>query len=81
MENKPKTLRQAQGAERSRSITKEMTVAEVVGKYPQAVPILFGYGFHCAGCPAAKDETIEDLAKINQMDLKKLLASLNEAIK
>lgn len=62
-------------------ITKEMTIAEVVGKYPQAVPILFGYGFHCAGCPAAEKETIEDLAKINQMDLKKLLDTLNKAIK
>jgi len=58
-----------------------MTIAEVVEKYPQAVPIFLGYGFHCADCPAAKDETIEDLAKINQMDLKKLLDGLNKAVK
>lgn len=67
--------------ESAKKITKEMTIAEVIGKFPQAVPILFGYGFHCAGCPAASQETIEELAKVNQMDLKKLLESLNKAIK
>ena len=81
MEKANKTLRQAQGAERSRSITKEMTIAEATEKFPKVAPILMGFGFHCAGCPAAQSETIEDLAKNNQMDLKKLLASLNEAIK
>jgi len=64
-----------------KKITKEMTIAEVVERFPEANPILFGFGFHCTGCPAAQSETIEDLARNNQMDLKKLLASLNEAIK
>lgn len=58
-----------------------MTIAEVVENFPKAAPILMGYGFHCAGCPAAKEETIEDLAKNNQMDLEKFLDDLNKAIK
>lgn len=67
--------------EKVKKINKEMTIAEVVQNFPEAGPILFGYGFHCMGCPAAQSETIEELAKNNQLDLKKLLASLNEAIK
>lgn len=62
-------------------ITKEMTIAEVVEQFPKAAPILMGFGFHCAGCPAAQSETIEDLAKNNQLDLQELLESLNKAVK
>lgn len=64
----------------AQKITKDMTIAQVTEKFPQTNPILLGFGFHCAGCPAAEKETIEDLAKVNQIDLKKLLESLNKAI-
>ena len=62
-------------------ITKEMTIAEAVEKFPKLAPILMGFGFHCMGCPAAQSETIEDLARNNQMDLKKFLDDLNKAIR
>lgn len=67
--------------EKAKKITKEMTIAEAVESFPKVAPILMGFGFHCAGCPAAQSETIEDLAKNNQMDLKKFLDDLNKAIK
>lgn len=57
-----------------------MTIAEAVEKFPKAGSILMGFGFHCAGCPAAQSETIEDLAKNSQMDLEKFLEDLNKAI-
>lgn len=66
---------------KAQKITKEMAIAEVMNKYSKTVPILMGFGFHCFGCPMAQTETIEDLAKNNQIDLKKLLASLNNVIK
>jgi len=66
---------------KTRDIIKEMTIAQVVEQHPKAVSILMGFGFHCIGCPMAQSETIEDLAKNNQVDLKKLLDSLNEATK
>jgi hybrid cluster-associated redox disulfide protein len=65
---------------KTQKITKGMTIAQVTEKFPQIAPILMGYGFHCAGCPAAQSETIEDLANVNQMDLQKLLEDLNKAI-
>lgn len=67
--------------EKVKSITKEMTIAQVTENFPQAVPVLMGFGFHCAGCPAAQSETIEDLAKANQIDLAEFLKSLNNALK
>ena len=44
--------------EKVQKITKEMTIAEVVEKYPKAASILMGFGLHCAGCPGAQSETI-----------------------
>jgi len=67
--------------EKNQKITKEMTINEVFKKYPKTVAIFMSYGLYCVGCPAAQSETIEELAKANQMDLKKLLESLNKVVK
>src|SRR3989338_3248821 len=40
-------------------ITKDMTIGELVQKYPSAVEILLDEGVHCVGCGAAYWETIE----------------------
>ncbi len=40
-------------------ITKEMTVGEVVGKYPHLTDTLLKYGLHCVGCHASTWETLE----------------------
>jgi len=60
-------------------ITKGMTIQEVVKKYPKTVFVFIDYGLHCVGCPAAQNETIEEAAKLHQMDLEKLLKDLNKA--
>jgi hybrid cluster-associated redox disulfide protein len=59
-------------------ITKNMTVKEVINKYPRAVFVFIEYGLHCLGCPAAADETIEQAVKFHHIDLKKLLKDLNK---
>ncbi|MFH1575477.1 MAG: DUF1858 domain-containing protein [Candidatus Nealsonbacteria bacterium] len=64
-----------------KKITKEMTIAQVVESFPQTTPVLMGLGLHCAGCPAAQSETIEDLAKSNQMNLDEFLENLNNTTK
>ena len=66
--------------EKAKKVTKEMTIAEVIDNFPTAATILMGFGHHCVGCPAAEEETIEELAKSNQMDLEKFLKELNKAI-
>ena len=62
-------------------VTKEMTIAEVIEKYPKTASVFMIYGLHCFGCPLAQSETLEELARANQMDLKKLLKDLNKAAK
>lgn len=61
-------------------ITKEMTINEVIRKYPEAISTLLDYGMHCLGCPMAAPETIAEAVKAHKIDLKKFLEDINEAI-
>ena len=62
-------------------ITKEMTIGEVIKKYPKAIFVFMDYGLHCVGCPMAQNDTIEGAAQIHQLDLDKLLKDLNKVAK
>ncbi|MCL5018141.1 MAG: DUF1858 domain-containing protein [Candidatus Pacearchaeota archaeon] len=42
-----------------KEISKNMTFAEVLEKYPESANILFESGLHCIGCGGAMYETIE----------------------
>lgn len=70
--------------ERSRTITKEMKISEVVQKNPKTTSVFIDYGLHCIGCPMAageSSETIEEATKVHHIDLKKFLKDLNKAVK
>lgn len=62
-------------------ITKEMTIGEAIQKYPKTVFVFLDYGLHCVGCPMAEPETIEEAAKLHQIDLNKFLNDLNKVAK
>ena len=40
-------------------ITKDMTIGDVVMKYPQLVDLMQGYGLHCIGCSVNPFESLE----------------------
>jgi len=61
-------------------ITKDMTIGEVVSKYPQTAEIMMKHGMHCCGCSIAGMETIEQGAMGHGIDLKKLLNDMNKAV-
>jgi hybrid cluster-associated redox disulfide protein len=61
-------------------IKKEMLISEVVKNYPETTPLFLDYGLHCVGCSFAKDETIEEAAKVHQLNLEKFLKDLNKII-
>jgi len=62
-----------------KKIAKEMSISEVVKKYPKTTFVFMDYGLHCIGCPMALDETIEEAAKLHHLDLDKLLNDINKA--
>jgi hybrid cluster-associated redox disulfide protein len=62
-------------------ITKDITIGEIVEKYPQVVETLMGLGLHCVGCHVAGFESLEDGFKAHGMDDKQIdeaMKKLNE---
>ena len=59
---------------------KEMLISGVTEKYPETIAVFLEQGLHCVECSFAKEETIEEAAKVHQIDLDRLLKSLNKAI-
>lgn len=62
-------------------ITGEMTIGDIVEKYPQVAPILTGYGLHCIGCGAASFESIEAGARGHGMDEEMVQMMIKDANK
>lgn len=62
------------------TITKDMSIGEVVKKYPQVVPVFFEHGLGCLGCAAAHFENIEQGAKAHGVDVDALIEDLNKAL-
>lgn len=60
-------------------ITKDMTIGEVVSKYPQTMPIFFSYGLPCVGCHVAQWESVEEGALAHGIkDIDSLVKDLNK---
>ena len=44
-------------------IAREMTIGDVVKRFPQAAEVFLEYGLHCVGCHVSYWETIEEGAR------------------
>ncbi len=61
-------------------ITKEMSIMEVVQRYPDTMMVFMYAGMGCFGCHAAQFETIEEGALVHGIDADKLVEALNEIV-
>lgn len=62
-------------------ITEDMTIQDVIDKYPETVAVFARYNIGCIGCPAASFEKVKDIAMVHGTDVKAIVKDLNEAIK
>ena len=64
-------------------ITKEMTIGDVVAKYPACIEVLQSAGVHCVGCHVSYWETLEQGFKGHGMsdeEVEIVIAKLNAAV-
>ena len=64
-------------------ITKEMTIGDVVAKYPAVIEPLQEAGVHCVGCHVSYSESLEDGFKGHGMtdeEIDSVIVKLNKAI-
>ena len=62
------------------AITKDMSILEVVQKYPDTAEVFMSAGMGCLGCAAAHFENIEQGALAHGIDVDALVADLNDCI-
>ncbi len=59
------------------TITKEDTIEEVVGKYPETMMVFMKHGLHCVGCHVSAFESIEEGAMAHGISVDALVSDLN----
>jgi len=59
------------------TITKNMSIGEVVQTYPQTIEIFLKHGLMCFGCAIAQFENIEQGAVAHGINVDALIADLN----
>ena len=60
--------------------TKDMSILEVVQKYPDTVDVFVNAGMGCLGCAAAHFENIEQGAMAHGIDVDQLVKDLNTVV-
>ena len=62
------------------AITKDMSILEVVQKYPDTVDVFVNAGMGCLGCAAAHFENIEQGAMAHGIDVDQLVKDLYSVV-
>ena len=62
------------------TITKDMTIEDVVNQYPESMMVFMKHGLHCVGCHVSAFESIEDGAIAHGIDVDALVDDLNRVI-
>jgi hybrid cluster-associated redox disulfide protein len=58
----------------------QISIAELLEKWPQAIPIFLGYRLDCVGCSMAAFETLSDVITIYQLPAELFIADLERSI-
>jgi len=62
------------------TITKEMTIEEVVSQYPETMIVFMRHGLHCVGCHVSAFESIEEGALAHGINVDALVSDLNKVV-
>ena len=61
------------------TITADMSIIEVVQKYPDTVGVFMSHGLGCIGCALARFENIRQGAEAHGIDVDALVKDLNQS--
>ena len=60
------------------SITKDMTIGDILDQERETVPFFLEMGMHCLGCPASRGETVEEACAVHGVDADALVKKIND---
>lgn len=61
-------------------ITRDMTIEDVIHRYPETIPVFRRFGLDCMECQIAAFEAVEHGADVHRVDVEQLLEELNRVV-
>ena len=61
-------------------ITKDTIIGDILDIAPETAPAFLDIGMHCLGCPASRNETVEEACLVHDTSVDELVNQLNELI-
>ncbi|MDD7289573.1 MAG: DUF1858 domain-containing protein [Evtepia sp.] len=61
-------------------ITKDTIIGDILDIAPETAPAFLDIGMHCLGCPASRNETVEEACLVHDTSVDDLVNQLNELI-
>ena len=61
-------------------VTGETLIGEIVTQHPEAVEILLSIGMHCLGCPASRNESLEEACMVHGIPAEQVIDAINAKI-
>lgn len=61
-------------------ITKDTIVGDILDIAPETAPAFMEIGMHCLGCPASRNETVEQACLVHDESVDDLVKKLNALI-
>ena len=61
-------------------ITKDTLIGEILNLDASTAPFFLEMGMHCLGCPASRNETVEEACLVHDTSVDDLVNQLNELI-
>ncbi len=62
------------------SLTANLTVAEVLARWPHVIPVFLSHRMACVGCVMARFDTLADVTAIYGLHLGRFLSELQQLI-
>ena len=60
------------------SITKDMTIGDILDADRETIPFFLEMGMHCLGCPASRGESVEEVCAVHGVDADELVKKIND---
>jgi hybrid cluster-associated redox disulfide protein len=57
-----------------------LSVAEVLARWPQTIPVFVHHRMACIGCAMASFESLAEVAEIYDLDLREFLGDLDQCV-
>ena len=59
----------------------DTVVGDILDIAPETAPAFLDIGMHCLGCPASRNETVEEACMVHDQPVEELVERLNDIIK